>query len=507
MFGDNQTTADPRDGLILFGLYEKFKTRNHALRAGVIGTKEGVKNYKDFVKTINQPLISTKWSYQSKSQESDELQRPSFPGFEAVFNVHWNSEPELELVVNETDIFRILKSVQNKKKRTSDLVDLYLAKIVEAKGSEDSSIDIWFVIVPKKLWEDCRPNSKGRNMQSQTLDYLNQSKAGQASLFDDKDYLEELQRIANASSDFHHLLKARLIQEEIEPPIQIFVEPKLRFRDILSNKPYEANMKAHLAWTISTTVYYKLGKLPWKLTSIRDGVCYIGLVFKKLNDAEGKTACSAAQMFLKDGDGAVFRGNIGLWESSKPNEYHLDENEAQKLLSMALKDYYDKWNKYPDELFIHGRVEFNDSEWRGFENAIKDKKAKTNLVGVVIKDKAPMKLFREAKNQSNKYGVLRGVGIVINEKEGYLNTRGFVPRLDTSLSMEIPNTLFIRVSKGDKDIETVMADVLALTKLNYNACVYGDGKPVTLSFSDNIGGILTATDQWKVETRQFKYYI
>jgi hypothetical protein len=174
---------------------------------------------------------------------------------------------------------------------------------------------------------------------------------------------------------------------------------------------------------------------------------------------------------------------------------------------MALKDYFDKWDKYPDELFIHGRVEFNDTEWKGFENAIKDKQAKTNLVGVVIKDKAPMKLFREAPNQPNKYGVLRGVGIIINEKEGYLNTRGFVPRLDTSLSMEIPNTLFIRVSKGSKDIETVMSDVLALTKLNYNACVYGDGKPVTLSFSDNIGGILTATDQWKVETRQFKYYI
>lgn len=507
MFGDNQITADPRDGLILFGPYEKFNTRNHSLRAGVIGTKEGIKNYKEFVTTLNHPLISTKWNYQSESHESDELQRPSFPGFEAVFNVHWSSEPELQITINDSDIYSILKTVRTKKKRTSDLVDLYLSKLVDAKGDEDSSIDIWFVIVPKKIWEDCRPNSRGNNMSSNTLDFLSRTKAGQTSMFDDTDYIETLQRIVNASSDFHHLLKARMIQEEIEPPIQIFVEPKLHFRDILSNKPYDPNMRAHLAWTISTTVYYKLGKLPWKLTGIRDGVCYLGLVFKKLNDEEGKSACSAAQMFLKDGDGAVFRGNIGLWESAKPNEYHLDERESHKLLSMALNDYHDKWNKYPDEIFIHGRVEFDEIEWRGFEKAIADKKAKTNLVGVVIKDKAPMKLFREAPNQKNKYGVLRGIGIIINEKEGYLNTRGFVPRLNTSLSMEIPNTLFVRVAKGNSDIETVMADILALTKLNYNACIYGDGKPVTLSFSDNIGGILTATDQWKVETRQFKYYI
>ena len=35
-------------------------------------------------------------------------------------------------------------------------------------------------------------------------------------------------------------------------------------------------------------------------------------------------------------------------------------------------------------------------------------------------------------------------------------------------------------------------DVLGLTKLNYNACIYGDGVPVTLRFADSVGEILTA---------------
>lgn len=34
--------------------------------------------------------------------------------------------------------------------------------------------------------------------------------------------------------------------------------------------------------------------------------------------------------------------------------------------------------------------------------------------------------------------------------------------------------------------------VLALTKLNYNACIYGDGQPVALSFADAVGEIVTA---------------
>lgn len=505
MFGNNQITSDPRDGLILFGPYEKF--RKGSVLAGVIGTKQGLKFYKKFVSTISEPLISTKWNYQSKAQESDELQRPSFPGFEAVFNIHWNPEPELQIEINENEILTIIQVERNKKKRTNTLVDLYISKLIESRNKEDVQINIWFVIVPKKLYEVCRPNSKGAELSKNTLKLLKDREFGQGSLFDDSDYVEEIQRIVNTSSDFHHLLKARLIQEEIEAPIQIFVEPKLQFRDILHNIPYDPNLRAHFAWTISTTVYYKLGKLPWKLSGIRDGVCYLGLVFKKLNEKEGSSVCSAAQMFLKDGDGAVFRGNIGLWASAGKNEYHLDKKASFDLLSMALIDYQDKWNNFPKELFIHGRVEFSKEEWDGFSDAIKFHNASTELVGVVIKDKSPLKLFREAPNQDNKYGVLRGICVCVNDTEGYINTRGFVPRLNTSLSMEIPNTLYVKIVQGKKALESVMADILALTKLNYNACVYGDGKPVTLSFSDSIGSILTATDQWKVETRQFKYYI
>ena len=32
-------------------------------------------------------------------------------------------------------------------------------------------------------------------------------------------------------------------------------------------------------------------------------------------------------------------------------------------------------------------------------------------------------------------------------------------------------------------METVLADILALTKLNYNACVFADGVPIALRFA------------------------
>lgn len=46
-------------------------------------------------------------------------------------------------------------------------------------------------------------------------------------------------------------------------------------------------------------------------TPIRDGVCYIGLVFKRKNNpADNNEACCGAQIFLHTGEGIVFKGAV-----------------------------------------------------------------------------------------------------------------------------------------------------------------------------------------------------
>jgi hypothetical protein len=82
-----------------------------------------------------------------------------------------------------------------------------------------------------------------------------------------------------------------------------------------------------------------------------------------------------------------------------------------------------------------------------------------------------------------------------------------VPRLRTYPGLEVPNPLYINISRGEADIQTVLADVLALTKLNYNACIYADGLPVTLKFANAVGEILTAGPMKDTPPLPFKHYI
>jgi len=65
----------------------------------------------------------------------------------------------------------------------------------------------------------------------------------------------------------------------------------------------------------------------------------------------------------------------------------------------------------------------------------------------------------------------------------------------------------VEISRGSADLQTVMADVLSLTKLNFNACIYGDGLPVTLRFADAVGEILTARPEFDLPPLPFRHYI
>lgn len=489
-FAYGQNTEDSRDGLTLFGPFQK---SHGMMRIGVIGTKTGIDNYSSFVDRINRPIYSKN------------LGRPFFPGFSSIFEIDWPSSPFVSIHIDQEEIDNLVEE-QNIKERTYKLVSLFIEKIRSHLDNEEASVDIWYVVIPYSIWLKCRPKSQSKqpNFSKKAIKDV---RDGMLSLLRN-DALEEYVKMAEYDSDFHDQLKARAIFDKIQSPIQIALESTLLFKTKDGSTDYNTEMQAHLAWTQSSAIYYKLGYLPWKLDSIRSGVCYVGLVFKKLQEYSKKKgfACSAAQMFLDSGDGVVFRGNIGPWMSQDEKTYHLDKSSAKQLLSIALESYKINHGNYPKELFIHGRANFSDDEWSGFSEAA-SVSSDTNIVGVVINNTDNFRLFKNSPDSENKYGIMRGLSLIVDESNGYIWTRGYIPKTKTSNHMEIPSPLRITIARGQSDIKTVLYDILCLTKLNYNACIYGDGLPVTLRFSDKIGDILTAIPDVNWAARPFKYYI
>ena len=309
--------------------------------------------------------------------------------------------------------------------------------------------------------------------------------------------------IFDDAPDFHRQIKEEFLAIA---PSQVLRETTLApdsFKNNAGHPIRRTQDRATVAWNLATGLYYKTQPMPpWKLSGVRPGVCYIGLAYKNIPNDPNDHACCAAQMFLSEGDGVVFRGANGPWKTAEC-EYHLQPPAAKNLIAKVLDTYIEKHKVPPKELFIHGQTSFNDEEWRAFEEAVP---AETNIVGVRIKTtNGETKLFRDGD-----YPVLRGTALILDEKNANLWTTGYVPQLDTYIGPETPNPLFITVLRSKRrlpEIETVLNDIMGLTKINYNSCNFNDGLPVTVRFASMVGEVPTMGSAKGAERQPFKYYV
>jgi hypothetical protein len=377
-------------------------------------------------------------------------------------------------------------------KRVFDVTNLYLCAI-KALARKDTPIDVTVCVVPEIIHKNCRPLSKvtkgtGKRPSTNEVKLRRQT----ADLFHEYDSLQY-----DFSLDFRRQIKARAM--EYKMPIQIIRQSTLNLSD---ERPPGGRILTPLcdrAWNLSTALYYKSGRKPWKLPSARDGVCYVGIAFKRTGE-KGRTACSAAQMFLDDGDGIVFLGDYGPWYSPELKQCHLSRSAAQRLLAGVLKTYEEQHGKRLSEVFLHCRSAIDDEEWQGYQQACPKG---VKLVGIrVAPDRRGLRAYRLGTRP-----VVRGTFWKVSERAGYLWASGFKPVLRTYDGWDVPEPLRIEIQHGKADIRQVAVDIFGLTKLNYNACKLGESQPVTVHFSDAVGEILVANKGTKHFLPNFKYYV
>jgi hypothetical protein len=484
-FRYGQAMVEPHDGLAAFGPYDgDLGTHPDNISIAVAGTTGGTQAFRHFSEILARPI---------PGDDSRPSLWPTYPGFEAIFDCRWPARPTWEASIDSALLNDAVVQA-DAGKRVFDVVDLYLSAIEPIK-KKDESFDLIVCIVPDLVFKNCRVMSAIKNASGEpvTSTQVGMRRAGQLDLFtswpdDMYDY----------SLDFRNQLKARAMAIGI--PIQIIKESTLTPGPVAF--PVRKTPLSDRAWNIATTAYYKAGGKPWRLMGARDGVCYVGLAYRKKDSShDSQSACCAAQMFLNDGDGVVFVGEVGAWYSPDRHQFHLDPGAARRLLEGVLDTYREQGGKPLREVFLHANSQIDREEFEGFKAACPPG---VSLVGVRVRSErgTPLKVFREGTRP-----VLRGTVWPVSERRAFLWGSGFKLRLGTYDGKETPVPLRIEVQHGDADIGQVARDILALTKLNYNACRLGAAMPVTVGYSQQVGEILVSNPTIPDRRSQFKFYI
>ncbi|HUZ46749.1 MAG TPA: hypothetical protein VMW54_08935 [Terriglobia bacterium] len=498
-FGHSQTCDHPKDGLFLYGP-QAGPPRTREVSVGVIGTRNGLSYFRNWAIGLGGFVAVPP---PKKTDKPHRLHLCNFPGLEEAFGLLISPGEFVERTVDAQALDKATRT-RNQHEAVRKAVDLYVNEIEHHDKNEEKTVNVWMLVLPEIIFKRCKPLARRSSLDLTPGEFAKSQKQRTdlpllRGVIDQSD-----EDIFDDVPDFHRQVKARLLK--LGHTSQLIRETTLAPDKFLNQSGYPTRGlqdPATVAWNLATGLYYKTQpEPPWKLAHVRPGVCYIGLVFKMIPNDPKEHACCAAQMFLNEGDAVVFRGANGPWKTGD-FDFHLTAPEAKKLVAKVLDTFKDKHGEPPKEFFIHGRTTFNDEEWDAFKDAAP---AGTNVVGVRIKTTSgESKLFRDGD-----YPVMRGTAILLDDRSALLWTNGFVPRLDTYIGPETPNPLSITVlrSTGERpDMRTILGDIMGLTKINYNACNYNDGLPVTIRFANKVGDVLTMGSARDAEKQPLKFYV
>lgn len=468
-FGDGGQHCDPRQGLREFGPLQP--RSGDVVRVGVIGTDETVEGFTQF-------LAETERGIDSENQQLINL-NPDFPGlgnqnpFRCKFEVPDGATAALSRrQVNE---IRAIGRHDVAVRHAVDLIASQLSALMESSAKPDVIV----LALPVPLIEKL----------------VNATSDGATEGCDDDDGDDTL--------NFRDLLKAKTLHLDV--PTQIVWPdtwddaakiPRKVKRD--SNRQTQA--KATRAWNLLNALFYKAGKVPWRLMPEQGEyrTSYLGIGFYR--DLSGQQLwTSTAQMFDERGRGLILRGARAQTESKGKHPY-LTADDAEDLVTQSIAAYKAHHRHPPARMVVLKTSRFRPEEAEGVDAALE--KAGVEMADLLwVQESSPIAVFRDGN-----YPVLRGTFVDLDGK-GLLYTRGSVPYYGTYPGLRVPRPLLlVPHANSDTKLLTLAKDVLALTKVNWSTTQLDQKLPAPIKAAREVGRILKHIEFGTAVSPDFRRY-
>ncbi|SCL20615.1 hypothetical protein GA0074692_0921 [Micromonospora pallida] len=304
-----------------------------------------------------------------------------------------------------------------------------------------------------------------------------------------------------AGGDFHDLLKATALT--LPAPLQLM--RRETWTGVRARTGGQAARplqdEATRAWNLHTALYYKAGGTPWRMQrhSSDLATCYVGVSFYRTQSGQ-ELHTAVAQVFNERGDGVVVRG--GTAQISKSDRQpHLALSDARRLLLDALAEYRSTHGHQPARIAVHKTSNFTPGEIDGFHEAA-DQRDIDHVDMLWIQRRGAPHLYR-----AGQLPPLRGTTVQMDARTLLLYTRGSVPYFRTYPGMYVPQPLLIRSASPGTDLLAAGADILALSKMNWNNAQLDERDPLTLRTAYRVGSILKhVPTNARIATR-YAYYM
>lgn len=305
--------------------------------------------------------------------------------------------------------------------------------------------------------------------------------------------------------DLHHVVKG--ITASLAIPSQIVLE------DTATTKPHRCSV----AWTIGVALYAKAGGVPWKLKAPTPGTAYVGISYAMRAEAGGAryvTCCS--QVFDAEGAGLEFVAYEAPADqvTVRGRNPFLDKDQMRAVMARSLALYLERHHGDPPRrVVVHKTTRFQPEEVDGCLDAL----ARVDDVELiqVIEDtpwRAIQMRHHNDKPEPTAYPCDRGTLLHLGGYETLLWTQGNAPDVAYHGSffkegIGIPRPLLLRRWAGRGPAEPAAAEILALTKMNWNNDALYDTVPTTLRYAHTLAQVIKTMPTLQPRPYDYRLFI
>jgi hypothetical protein len=498
VFGGQHQHIDPKTGLALYGPYSlvgQIKPPITSIILGIVGPSMMVADAEQWLKTCQSTVIN---------DGSEPFLYPHFPGVnngmpfqcELIYGDTWREQ------IRQDRLDKAIEQIDNFYARVDEIVKIYIDAIATL-SQRDPKPHVNVCCIPQKVIDYCTVNVRGDKRKRIRITRserkaLEAFKVGQQFLFKDMDPSVVVEDLDAPYQNLRRGLKAESMQFGI--PTQLVWPQTLQIveRDGLKRSNQDI---ATRVWNFMTALYHKAGASPWRLAELERGVCFIGISFyKELHESNRYLRTSLAQAFTSAGDGYILRGKTFEWKDNERSKSpHLDQISAHSLMTDII-DLYKRQNRgsLPNRIVVHKSSRFWEDERTGFEEACKS---------VPRKDFVAFGWRGIQFYRPGNFPPLRGTYVKLEDTNFLLYLLGYIPYLRTYPGPRSPQPIEILEHYGDSPWDTVLTEILALTKMNWNTADFACGKPVTLAFSQRVGQILAELPKNRKPKEEYRFYM
>ena len=483
LFGGKQQCEDPRTGLTAYGPYSKAEaTRRQHIRIGVVGPAEAIDKAVGFLGQIAQRI--------EPAPKTDAVLHPAFPGINSgdPFQIELVTQPLWHRPLKPRDL-ALVEGHPDFTQRVGMLVSAVVTEIKALKAL-DSCPDVVICAMSKKLEDLCRVGIAEYDI-----------KQGQSDDGTDAEDMGEIAPEVPPEVDGEEIGSeaARSFRRGLKAGCLALLPTQLMWHRTLAGTLGVQDL-ATRAWNLTVALLYKAEIIPWRLSDVIEGTCFVGISFFHEDEARSATLrTSIAQAFTERGEGFVLQGDSFDWDSQKTGEKapHLDSSQAKAILDKVLRVYADQVGAPPRKVVLHKTSRYTEEERKGFEEALKG----VSHYGFVTITRRGIFCLRPGKKS-----VLRGTVVDFGQKRGLIYSVGYIPFLRCYPGFRIPQPLEVTENWGSVSLREAAEDILKLTKLNWNTAAFNCRDPITLAFSRRVGDILKMA-KGKEPALHYRYYM